>query len=334
MEVEAAAIEAPEPTVSAETGEPVAEESHSTQVEAPETAEAKTSEGEAEGGADTKVPDEETFEVKVDGEIREFTLDELKKAASAGQAANERFEQAAKIRKDAQATLERVEQALIDNPLGVVSHLQKENPYVVKDLFLGMLESSDPVIQASVNEAIQMAQASPEAKAQRQLERENEQLRREREQYQSQHEKRRLQQAQQQIIQRFEELAPAAMESVGLACNDISKKDLAAVHNQLFGDNVPLSQETMAQAARALAEERPSAVAEAYLSAMPPEKLRELLGPDQVKSLTQAQVDQVKKMQSAPPSKNRAPAKANPAERAKSLEQLKYERELARLNQR
>ena len=47
----------------------------------------------------------QTFDVNVDGKMRTFTLEELKTAASAGTASTQRFQEAARLRKEAEQAL-------------------------------------------------------------------------------------------------------------------------------------------------------------------------------------------------------------------------------------
>lgn len=289
--------------------------------------------GEGTPEGDDETPDvdgpkePELHEVKVDGKTDKVTLEELRRGYSANAVSTKRFQEAASIKQEAQQTLAQVEHLLVTDPARVLFQL---GPQGIENAVLGLLESTDPNVQQAIDRAVKASTAGPEAKRQRQLERENEMLRQQAEQARTEQQKRVEAAQQQQVRTNFLKMAEPALKQAGLPGNDHTIRELAATYQQVFPQGDPISPETLSHAAKILANEKLPSVTTAYLQSVPPEKLAELLGQDRIKSLTQSQIEKVKAMQSAPPNGG-SPRRETPPSRPSILEELRDRRAMERI---
>jgi len=301
---------------------------HSSRVAPPgeEGQEAPEGTEDGEGGEEPAI-EEKLFEVKVEGKLEKVNEEELLRGYSANKVATKRFQEAARIKQEAQQIIERAEHALLTNPAGV---LQQIGPEGIENAILGLLESTDPTVQAAIDRAVKASNAGPEAKRQRELERENRLLKQQSDQYRTQHEQRQQVAQQNQIREQFTQLSSGALESAGLPANETTVRELALTYQQVFPNGEPISPETVAHAAKTLANEKLPTMTNAYLESLPPEKLAELLGPERLKGLTQSQIEKVKAQQSQAPVKRPPKQAGNGSNRRFSLEELRDMRSLDR----
>ena len=216
-------------------------------------------------------PTEETYSIKVNGEDREFSLDDLKKYANLGMASQDKFEEAAEGRRK----LQEVVSTLGDNPWQVLEKMGKD-PVEMAEKFLA--------------DKYKLEMMSDEEKEVYNIRKENEQYKRQSELSTRQQQEAQLKQATEIAKANYEKEFTTALEAVELPKTPATLKRVADYVQQGLTTGIEV---TASEAASLVAEDLMNEQKE-VMSALDAEKLEKVLGKDLLKKLKKHDLKKIK----------------------------------------
>ncbi len=275
------------------------------------------------------------FKVKIDGAEREVEESELVARYQKEATAEKRFEEAAKIRKQAEAVVRALHEGQ--------GHelLMRLPPEVRAKTIKALLATGDEYVTRTVEdhvvEQLKYERMTPEQREVYDTRRENERFKAEREAQAKAQQEAQAKQARAQYEQMFE----PALNEVQVKPTKLAKARLAYYVSQAM--NNPQLGWTMRQCAGFVAEEMrelgppPDAVEKSKLSSMTPEQIEEFLGEELLTKLREHQVAKLKpKVPAAatPPRGQDGKFKRKEEPRRKTIDEVRAEWELERINGR
>ena len=210
-------------------------------------------EGDGDEDGDDDAP--EYHEVKVDGEVLELTIDELKAGYSRMGAATKRFQEAAQLNREVQE---------------FVGKLRAGDPQMIASLFGKLGVDFTQVAEAHLSQYLDDMQRPEHERGMRQLEREREEWRREQEAHQQTQQEAQIEQASKREQQRMRGEMTQAFAQNGIPDSPPMVARVAQQLEMALTHGYPM---TVAEAVQVVAEE-----ARAMLRKLPPEAANRLLG--------------------------------------------------------
>lgn len=197
----------------------------------------------------------EYHEVKVDGEVLELTLDELKAGYSRMGAATKRFQEAAQLKGEVQ---------------DFVGKLRAGDPQMIASLFGKLGVDFTKVAEEHLSQYLDDMQRPEHERGMRQLEREREEWRREQEMHQQTQQEAQIEQASKREQHRMRTEMTQAFTANGIPDSPPMVARVAQQLEMALTHGYPM---TVAEAVQVVAEE-----ARAMLRKLPPEAANRLLG--------------------------------------------------------
>ncbi len=288
--------------------------------------------------ATPETPAERKFKVKVSGEEREVTETELISRYQKEAAAEKKFEEAAKIRKQHDALVK----ALQTGQGHLV--LQKLPPDVRANTIRALLQSGDEhvsqTVKQFVTEQLKFEQMSPEEQENYRIRQENERYKRDSERQAKEAHARRQAETQAKYAQYYQQELPKHLQAAGLPVNAHSMKRMAAYEEYNISHKQNWSLADIAQKVRAEYEAEDQArfsgtqaadlLKKISLKDFTGEQLEALLGEEAANRLREHQVAKLKPNTPVKPRDDHGRFKPAEPPKRKGLEEFRLELEKKR----
>lgn len=240
-----------------------------------------------EGDDEQEDAESEYHEVKVDGEVLELTLDELKAGFGRMAAATKRFQDASQLKGEV---------------LDFVGKLRAGDPQMIASLFGKLGVDFTKVAEEHLSQYLDDMQRPEHERGMRQLEREREEWRREQEMHQQTQQEAQIEQASKREQHRMRTEMTQAFTQNGIPDSPPMVARVAQQLEMALTHGYPM---TVAEAVQVVAEE-----ARAMLRKLPPEAANRLLGgaaaADSLRRSEAARVDSKQKQRAASVAKGAA----------------------------
>ncbi len=273
----APAGEASESVESSATSEVSESEGVSTDVDSAELSEGakegleEAIESAEEAEATDSADEGQLYSVKIDGVEYQLTLDQMKQSVSMGKAAQDRFQEAARMKKEAEALVEKNRR----NPIEAAKELGIETSELramAEEFLLEQLKYDD---------------MSDEQKEYMRIQKENEEYKKREEEAKSAKEEESRRQETEYHQQNYMKEMEAAFDSLGM---DLNPTTVQGVANKIMEHDLDISVE---MAASQYQKEQEMAV-QAYLNKLNEDQISKVVGSDRMKKIRQKEVASLK----------------------------------------